>query len=252
MNDNVPDSKNETERAALAAIRGRFTVHTASWLREWYRQCAYGYAAKNVQNSLALGGEGLRDFRLEVDALIEQADQVAACFLHDEIWWDVDPYMDRSVVIYSVRLCMGRLRAPLERFGFIRVSEWREAQKIDVQRPVQRGDNVEWNNEIEFHPVATHRGFFRCDDKDRALPGLELSTDGWSALMLSTLEDYVAALQRIQATERAASEQEKKLAEQARARAVSEALKFAALKGNDDEVVVPKASLSDVLRAQRR
>ncbi len=68
MNDNVPDSKNETERAALAAIRGRFTVHTANWLREWYGQCAYGYAAKNVQNSLALGGEGLRDFRLEVDA----------------------------------------------------------------------------------------------------------------------------------------------------------------------------------------
>ncbi|MBE7157469.1 MAG: hypothetical protein INR62_03375 [Rhodospirillales bacterium] len=252
MSAGVTNPESEVERAKLDTFRERFTVQTADWLRGWYRQGAYGYAANNVPNSLVLGGEGLREFRLEVDALIEQADQIAACFLHDEVWWHVDPYMDRNVVVYSVRLCMGQLRGPLQRFGFLQTNEWREAQKLSVRRPNQRGDAVEWEDEIEFHPVATNRPFFRCDDKDKRLPEWEWSTEGWSAPMLGTLQEYFTTVERIQAMERAESKQQEALAAQERVQAVKAALEFAALSGEKDRFAVPRTALNDVLRAQRR
>lgn len=253
MSASINDSEIDRETAKLEALREQFVTQTTIWLRQWYRECAYGYAAGNVANSLQLGGEGLRQFRLEVDAVIAQAEQIVACFLNDEVWWHADPYMSRDTVVYSVRLCMGRLRDPLHRFGYIRNYEWREAAKISVRRPNQRGDAIEWGDEIEFHPVAANRPFFRSDAKDKALPSTEWSTEGWSSLMLATLREYFDAADRVKEMTRVAERQREVEAAQESARAVKEALAYAALKGNDDdEFTVPKTSLSDVLRNQRR
>ena len=245
----------EVERAKLEPFRQQFAAQTALWLQGWFRQCAYGYATKDTQNSLALGGEGLRQFRLEVEALIGQADQIVACFLNDEIWWHVDPYMSRSTVVYSVRLCMGRLLHPLSRFGFVKNYHWREAEKISVRRPVQRGGEIECEEEIEFHPVATNRPFFRCDDQDKALRASEWSTEEWSAPMLAALCDYFKVVDRVKELTWNDNKQREAEAKQQREQAVRQALAFASLTGSEDAFMVPKtssASLEAIFRGQHR
>ena len=239
------------ERAKLEALRQQFTAQTVLWLRCWFRQCAYSYAMKDTQNSLTLGGESLRQFRLDVDVLTDQADQIVACFLNDEVWWHIDPDMTRAAVIYSARLCMGRLLHPLSRFGFVKSYHWREAGKISVRRPVQRGGEIEWE-EIEFHRVATNRPFFRCDDQDKALRVSEWLTEGWSAPMLATLRDYFKVVDRVKELTWNADKQKEAEAKQQRAQAVRQALEFAALSGSDDASVTPPArpSLDTLLRQQ--
>ena len=204
MNEASAVSRLEAERAQLEEFKKQFVGQVTRWLPQWFRRCAYEQARENVRISASLGEEKLRLFRVAVDELAAQSEQIASYFLHDEVWWHVDEGMTRDTVVYSVRLCMGRLRLPLSRYGYIYAQhEWREAERITVYRPSPGGE-VDAVKVTEFHPVATGRPFFRCDKQDKEV----WSTEHWPEEMSRTLDEYFLVVNRVQNMARQAVKQD--------------------------------------------
>ena len=107
-------------------VRQQFCKCAVVWLRSWYTSHAVEFATANREHSQKLGDEGLKAFRADVEALAAQSQEIVDFYLSDDVWWHYDQEMDRATVVYSVRLCMGRLALALQQSGYLEPDQWRE------------------------------------------------------------------------------------------------------------------------------
>ena len=229
---NLTDSPTDEEARLgvapeLESIRSEFRAETAAWLPSWYKSHALKIATQNRWVSEALGEDGLRHFKQEVEQTGARAQQIVDLHLGEDVWWQHDPGMDAITVIYSVRLCMGLLAVPLQHAGYIGADEWREVTRHHYRTRHEKDEQGAFVHpeEMTLVPVPTNRFFFSLGQEDANI----YNTEDWSPKMKSLISAYFIAIIRAQRRIKVYSEQCEAAAKSESEARIKSVLEFAAL-----------------------
>ena len=125
--------KLEKHKTEMQAVRQQFIKATGVFFMVWYNSTARNYVIRDSQNTLSLGKDRLKQLKVKLKDLTNNAEKLSNDFLSaNSLWWHLSPKdEDNNVSVYSqygskvpeiidqpIRKGLGILGILLEEFGY--------------------------------------------------------------------------------------------------------------------------------------